>query len=458
LSFGIGTRPDLPYPEGVDGRGTASAPRTLALAVDAVSWRIVDQAMRAGGFAGWTPPTALVSPFPSLTHVAFARLLEPFGCGPARGYEVRYFDAEANRMTGGNPVTYRHDVPPWGELFDSPRRGVAAKIVNYVSSPRAVLAEFDAVAAETLESSRDVMLMYIGATDGVAHLYEDQGLVEAMLALDMRLSDLQERHGVLRGVPLRVVLFSDHGCGRAPVRYADSLRPLLREAGLSMVDRLDGPDDVVAPMFGIVNYGALFLGSRGAAATAGQAVAEHPAVEVSAYAHAGGVVAQSRDGRARIDRRRGTDGWWFRYAPEGADVLHCAEAAARLAESGRVDADGFAHEDDWFEQTWGGPYPDALRRLVDALTGDRVVNRADVLLSLGPGWSWGWRSAYAGSRFRGGLKGTHGGLDAGSTLGFVMANDTETDPPAAVAAHRALPRLVGDLRPQAPTGTGGSSG
>jgi hypothetical protein len=429
--------------------GTALTHRTLALAVDAVSWRVALQAVSAGGFTGWTRPTALVSPFPSLTHVAFARLFEPFGSGPANGYEVRYFDSDANRMAGGNPLTYRSDVPPWGELFDSPRHGVAAKAVNYVSSPRAVLAEFDAVAAEALESSRDVMLMYIGATDGVAHLYEDDGLVEVMLALDIRLAELQEQHRSRRGGPLRVVLFSDHGCGRAPVRYAESLRRLLGEAGLAVVERLDGPGDIVAPMFGIVNYGALFAGSPGAAASAAQAAASHPAVDLSAYAEEGGVIVLTCQGRARIEQREGPDGRWFRYAPSGADVLACADAARRLAETGRVDANGFAHEDDWFELTWQGSYPDPLRRLVDALTGDRVASRADVLLSLDPGRSWGWRSAYAGSRFRGGLKGTHGGLDRGSSLGFLMVNEDGADLPRAVPAHRALRGLIGDPRPSA---------
>ena len=80
-----------------------------------------------------------------------------------------------------------------------------------------------------------------------------------------------------------------------------------------------------------------------------------------------------------------------------------------------------------------------MRRLALAFTGGRVGRPASVLLSLGPGWSWGWRSAYAGGLVRAGhLKGTHGGLDRGATLGFLIVNDPGARPPPVVRAEDAL--------------------
>ena len=131
------------YPEEVDLPPVDDSSRTLLLALDAVPYRVAREAHTRGAFAGWAPPTALVAPFPSLTHPGFAALFRPFGAAPSWGYEIRYSDTAANRVVGGNPVTYRDKVPPWSELFDARHHGVVAKVGNYVSASRAADAELD---------------------------------------------------------------------------------------------------------------------------------------------------------------------------------------------------------------------------------------------------------------------------------------------------------------------------
>jgi hypothetical protein len=430
--------------------------RTLLLALDAVPFRVVREAFARGAFADWPAPSALVAPFPSLTHAGFAALFEPFGVDPSRGYEVRYFDATANRMVGGNPLTYRNEVPPWGELFDATHRSVVAKVSNYVSAPRAAAAELDAIFAEVLASTREVVIAYVGATDGFMHLYDDEAMVEFLLDLDDRVRDLRRRHLEACGRPLQLALFSDHGCGREPVHYTGSLKPLLRAAGLHVVDRLAGPDDVVAPTFGIVNYSALFLQSPQRAALAAGALTAHEAVDVASYLDGPGrieVVASA--GRARIRWRDTARGRRYAYEDVDGDVLRLSGAAQRLAAAGLLDDDRFAHEDDWLRESAFEAYPDPLRRLADALAGDRIASRATVLLSLGPGWSWGWRSAFAGGLVRGGrLKGTHGGLDREATLGFLATSDPGPGTPAVVRADRALAPFAEAVRAERQASTG----
>ena len=425
-----------------------STARTLLLALDAVPFRVAREACDRGAFAGWSPPSALVAPFPSLTHPAFAALFEPFGVDPSWGYEVRYFDVAANQTVGGNPLTYRTDVPPWSEFLDQPHRGVVAKVTNYVSSPRAAADEVEAVVAEVLASPRETVIAYVGATDGFMHLYEDEGPVGFLVELDHRLRALQEQHAKQRGRPLRIALFSDHGCARDPVHYTGNLKPLLREAGLRVVDRLDGPDDVVAPTFGIVNYGALFLQSRDHAERAATAMTRHAAVELAAYSPGPQAVeVVARTGRARIRWRGDAGGARYCYQDLSGDVLRLDDVTGRLAAAGLLDPDGCAHEDDWLRETAFTQYPDPLRRLARALTGDRIASRATVLLSLGPAWSWGWRSAFAGGLVRGGrLKGTHGGLDRESTLAFLLISDPGLPTPAVVRADTALAPFAADVR------------
>jgi hypothetical protein len=422
--------------------------RTFLLALDAVPFRVAREAAGRGAFAGWSGPSALVAPFPSLTHPAFAALFEPFGVAPSWGYEVRYFDVRANRMTGGNLLTYRNEVPPWYEVLDQPHRGVVAKVANYVSSPWAASAEFDAIAARVIASPRDVVVSYLGATDGYLHLYDDEGPVTFLIDLDRRIADLQQRHLEARGVGLKVVLFSDHGCGRERVHYTGSLTPLLRQAGLRVVDHLDGPTDVVAPTFGIVNYSALHLQDERLADRAASAVAAHQAVELAAYSPEPGLVEVVSDGgRSRVRWRDSEAGVHYRYEDDGQDLLRLEGVRAALAAEGLLDGDGYAHEGEWLRLSAFGAYPDPLRRLARALRGDRVASRATVLMSLGPGWSWGLRSAFAGGLVRGGrLRGTHGGLDRESSLGFLLVDDPDGPVPEAIWADRALAPFAHDLR------------
>ena len=420
--------------------GRAVTARTLLLALDAVPYRVAVEAVARGAFAGWAPPAALVAPFPSLTHPGFAALFEPFGVEPSWGYEIRYYDLAGNAIVGGSPITYRDQVPPWSRLFDAPHRGVVAKVSNYVSAPMAARAEVDEIVDHVMASEHDVVIAYLGATDGFMHLYDDESLVAFLVDLDHRLAVLRRRHESVRGRPLRLVLFSDHGCGRARVHYTGSLRPVLRDAGLRPVDRLDGPRDVVAHTFGIVNYSALFLQDPALAATAARAMTGLASIDLAAYAtSAESVEVLAGHGSARVRWRTTDAGRQFAYDDDGGDVLELGTARARLAADDLLGADGFAHEDAWLRETAFGAYPDPLRRLADALTGDRVRSRATVLLSLGPGWSWGWRSAFAGGIVRGGrLKGTHGGLDRESTLGFFLVDDVTAGAAPVVRADTAL--------------------
>jgi hypothetical protein len=137
----------------------------------------------------------------------------------------------------------------------------------------------------------------------------------------------------------------------------------------------------------------------------------------------------------------------YAYEDGGGDPLRLSVARRRLEAAGLLDAAGYAGENDWLRETAFEDYPDPLRRLAEALTGDRILSRATVLFSLGTCWSWGWRSAVAGAWIRGGrLEGTHGGLDRDSTLGFLLVSDPALAPPRAVRADVALAPFADAVR------------
>jgi hypothetical protein len=420
--------------------GAAPEPRTLLLALDAVPFRVVVEARRRGAFSGWAEPSAVVAPFPTVTHVAFASLFEPFGVAPSLGYELRHFDTATNSTVGGGVFDYASAVPPWFEVFDLPHRSMVAELANYVSPRAAAHHAVGEIEREVLASDRELFSAYVGATDGLMHLYGDEPMIELLVELDGMLAAVGRRHREATGRGLRMVLFSDHGCGCTKVRHADGFDGLLRDAGLNVVGQLDGPKDVVAPKFGLVNFGALFLSDEDQAGPAADAVARHDAVELAVYSPGPGAVeVVGPQGRGRV--RWVDDGDTVRYAYEhdGADPLRLAPALERLDAVGALDDAGFAADADWLRETVPEYYPDPLHRLRQALTGDRVRSRASVLYSLAPSWAGGWHTAVVGAWVRHGrLEGTHGGLDRESSLGFLLVDDPAFAMPPAVRANAAL--------------------
>ena len=132
--------------------------------------------------------------------------------------------------------------------------------------------EFDEIERELFASERDLVVAYVGGTDGIMHLFGDDAGTEFLMELNERLVTTIRRHLRVRGRPLRIALFSDHGCGSCRVHRATGFDDLLRDEGLRVVERLKQPEDVVAPTFGLVNFGALFLRNTDRAGAAALAV------------------------------------------------------------------------------------------------------------------------------------------------------------------------------------------
>lgn len=420
-------------------------PRTLVLALDGVPYRVIEQARERGAFEGWPEARRLIAPFPSVTNVSFTHILESFGADPALGYEFQHFDIERNKLSSVNLFKYQENSFAWRDKFDSMGRSLSSHLAVYTIPFRKSKRELADAERVLLASPHEVTLAHVGATDALQHLRGDEQTVEMVLELAAWIPGLRERHAAATGRPLRVVLLSDHGNTVGKVRGIDGIRKRLREAGLDVREHLRGEDDVVAPTFGLVSYGALFLADPARDEQAALALADHPAIDVVAW-RSGRHKLHVVSGRERATVRwREADGVELSYTRLRGDPLHLAGAVERLQADGRLDAAGFAADRAWFEASVDGPYPDALHRLVESLAGARVVNRASVVFSVSPGYSWGMKSARWASWLRGGkIEGTHGGLDAPSSYGFLMSTDPAMDPGFAVRAEDALVALADD--------------
>jgi hypothetical protein len=286
-----------------------------------------------------------------------------------------------------------------------------------------------------------------------------------MVELAERLEALAVAHRERHGRALRFLLFSDHGNTERKVYFRRGIQQRLEEAGLRVRDKLERDDDIVAPTYGVVSFGVLFTRPSNAE-TAARAVVRQEGVDLAAWlVDDGSLRVVGADGTALVRWRGEARSREIAYEQEGGDPLCLGDVTERLRAAGSLDPSGFVPERVWFESTVHGPYPDGPRRLVESLDGTWVRNAATVILSFEPGYAWGRPTVRFGAYLGGGhQEGTHGGLDRGSSLGFIATNDGERAPAGPLPADRALtawvdllerpvhdPRTVADA--DAPEGT-----
>ena len=125
---------------------------------------------------------------------------------------------------------------------------------------------------------------------------------------------------------------------------------------------------------------------------------------------------------------------------EMVDPLGYAEVIARLESEGGGE-EGFHPAWQWFDATVHHAYPDALYRLVRAF--DLVESPASIICSVAPGYMYGSRRTELSGRLSvGALRYTHGALDSGDTLGFLVSDHPAWQGVKAVPFDRAFDRFV----------------
>lgn len=401
---------------------------TLVLMVDGVGYQVVDSLHRAGHFAAFRTPSRVISPFPSLTGVAFPTM---WGEAPPPGYEDRYFDPAANRVRGG---LFEHLFQP-GEHAGF-RRHVDVEASGPVATvgylfPDALLAAEMGDLEEEIErhaATDSTVVAYVVSTDALAHRAGRPAVVAAVLGIERMIGRLRARHGS----GLRVILFSDHGNNFTTSRRV-ALEDSLRAARFRLEESVHDSTDVVLPSFGLVGSSFLYSSPEAEPHLAG-ALVDVPGVDFVAFEdERRRVHVWDADSRAIVERRA-RDGW-YRYSRVTGDPLRLGAAVDRLRTAGVMDADGFAPDSAWLHATIDGPYIDALRRVVRGMR-DVVRHPASVVVSFLPGYYFG----DPGADLLVDVAGTHGSLRTASSVAFFMS--THGDAPAVIrsdALHAYLP-------------------
>lgn len=401
--------------------------------VDGVPYEVMDSLWRAGHFSDFSPPSRVISPFPTLTGVAFT---EAWDADPRPGYEDHYFDREHNRLRGGAlDHFFGAEEDGFHGHVDIETGGLTEALI-YLDPGRLAHLELTEIgpALEARLTRDSVVVAYIVSTDALAHREGRQAIVDFMHRLDVILADLRARSGDA----LEITLFSDHGNDLVPTRRAP-LEDALEAAGLRRAGRLEGPRDVVIPRFGLVGSAFLYTDPANAPVLA-DALVGVPGVELALFRNARGRVQVRGAGTAAVvegdpDRER------YAYRPLIGDPLGLAPALDEMRRDGLLDSDGWAAADAWLRASEATPYIDSVRRLYRAFSG--VRNGADVMVSLAAGYHYGSPMADLIAS----VEGTHGSLRTASSLAFLM----RTGPPAAetLRVEDVLPIIRPDGSPRA---------
>jgi hypothetical protein len=395
---------------------------------DGVPFAVMDSLHRAGHFAAFHAPSQLVSPFPSLTGVAFRDIWQE---ELSPGYEDKYYDTEQNRIAGG---LLDHIFRPAEHVGFHRHVEVEANALTtglaYLTPVSMSELELRAVRRRIIERAPydTTVVAYIVTTDAIAHRAHRSDLVAYLLAIEAMLRELRAANP-----ELQITMFSDHGndfvtTKRVPLDRAVSA------AGFHEARKISGPDDVVLPRFGLVGSAFLYA-SPYAEARLAQTLRQVEGVDLVLFEDAlQRIHVWNGTGEAIVEAD--TAGSWYRYTAVNGDPLGLVPALKRMQAAGIADAAGRASDAAWLEASRETHYIDALRRITVGMRAS-VGNPASVVVSFAPGYHFGDAAADLLVT----VYGTHGSLRTSSSLAYFMT--TIADAPPLLRSDQVLPYISG---------------
>lgn len=420
------------------------ARRTLIVLLDAIPYEAVERITNpslgeTALFQDLKGPVPMVSTFPSGTNVAIPALLAPFGVGGSPGYENRHYDWARNTVRGGGVVSYYRIDFPWRGFFDVTRTGIALGGLNALNPVRGSIRQQRKGIDGFVASEKDLYTIYIGETDLVMHFSGPDAVRPILEALETMIREARQENPER---PFDVVILSDHGVeGGVPLKNVrKQVLKALKKAGYRYAKKLKRPDDVVLTPYGLVSNFEAYTRDEIKPQVA-EVLASVPGVDLCVFETPSGWVIEGTDGKAVFRRHDTLEGKCWSYEPLQGDPLHYLPLIDAFSQRTGKAADCLPDQA-WFEASAGCKYPDAFFRLEQAFT--LVENPASVACSLSPEYMYGARMTETGSRIASGpLCWTHGALHWEATLGFLMSDRADWNPPRFARFNTALLPFLG---------------
>lgn len=381
--------------------------RWLVICIDGVPLAEMRRLWDEGHFREFYRPSELISTFPSDTETALTSALN---AAPVPGYEHRFFDRARNELRGGAWITLTGKGIPYLAKLDYDEPGMF-KGLHFILQRKSYRADLGRLVAKFQKSRGELFIAHIASTDALYHILSSEKVRPLLLEFEAIIQELY----LEAGGELGVIVFSDHGNTLTP-SHVVPLEMLLKNRGWVLTNRLRGSRDVVIPAYGLIGFLAAYCRDESVPQLA-EDLATLEGADLVVYRDSSGNgawVLSPDGGRAHLLWSSGGQRYW--YEPKNGDPLKLSPAFARLRSAKQLEEDGSASDATLFQATADAWYTDSAARIRE-WTINHVQNRASIAVSLKPGYLHG---SGVFDRIVN-MAGTHGALDAPSSLGLAMA-------------------------------------
>jgi hypothetical protein len=399
----------LAYDDDEDGRydriynineyRTEDVPHLIIL-LDSIPYECVRDKYLAGSFPWFPPPQKVIAPFPSLTDVAFNRLVH---APPRAGTNNRHYDHRTNGMSTSYWNQAQGSGRDWENYIDYSTPFFTMGL-GFMKPRKIFRDEMKEIKRALDRSLNRVTMAYPASSAGMVCKFGRQGADECLDGVErLCLQLLWERQGAVK-----ISIMADHGHNLMKSEFI-SLQNILNESGFTVRNKIESDSDIVFDAEGLVNY--LGIHTRKPAAVA-DVLLKQPQTQLTLYMAGDRVMVRNALGSAAIERKEGK----LRYVPIDCDVLGYRPVMDALSEAGQMDADGFASEDAWFAMTVDHEWPNAPPQIWDAFHGI-VVCTPDLMITLYDGYHTGFTLFESFID----MASTHGGLNQINIATFLLS-------------------------------------
>lgn len=385
----------------------ANDSRHLLIILDSIPYDIIAEMHALGRFSYCNAPARVISPFPVMTDPC---LTDFFGISPCPAVESAYFDG--TRLTNAKQVYERGDNLPWLRFCDY-ALPTDEHWFSYLAPRTGYLNELAQIQKAFLASDEREFVAYVVGTSATGSEGGRNGHVEALVLLDRFCRQLQAE----ADYPLAITLMSDHGHNLGGNQRM-TLIPHLLSCGYDVGTRLADDNDLVIPQWGLVSSVAIYAKSAAVARDVSLLIG----VDLVLFEELpGAVIVLRRGAKARITK----EGDSFVYEMLRGDPLNLARFAPGQVKITKSD-------DEWWQLTKNGDYPDVVRRSWRAFNG-LFTNEPTVLVSLEDGYYAGSPAIESFMK----MKSVHGNLRRQGSSGFVMTTLGVVESPIRIDRLRA---------------------
>jgi len=399
----------LAYDDDEDGRyeriynindyATGDVPHLIIL-LDSIPYQCVLDKYLAGSFKWFPPPQKVIAPFPSLTDVAFNRLVH---APPRAGTNNRHYDHRTNSMSTSYWDQMEGSKRDWEYYIDYSTPFITMGL-GFIKPREIYRGELEQIKQTLDQSLSRVTIVYLASSAGMVCKYGRQGAYECLDGVErLCLQLLWERQGAIK-----ISIMADHGHNLMKSKFL-SLQNILNDAGFRVQDKIESDSDIVMDTEGLVTYVGIHTRRPSAVA---DALLKLSQTELTLYMEGDRVIVRNAMGSAAIEKKRGK----LRYVPIDYDVLDYQPVIDALKKSDQIDAEGFASADAWFAITVDHEFPDAPPQIWNAFHG-MVVCTPDLMVTLHDGYHNGFTLFESFID----MASTHGGLNQINCATFLLS-------------------------------------